>query len=275
MKKIRSESEFLLKLLARIILWPFRLVQVLLGRKRKTELFKPWQDLVRFVFEPRFTITIIIINIAIFLLQPVLVQYGFFNRLILYPVDLLNLKFYTLFTAGFLHANLAHLLGNVLALFVFGRIVERKFGAGYAALIYFGSLIISGIFSSLIYLAMGQNTGGLGASGAIMGLVAAAILIDPFYLVYEFLIPLPVMVLGWITLYADITGVINPRQDGIGHFAHLGGFLAMTLLIFFMNSHDRKKMVRGFWVNIASLAVIIILHVLIMHFTGFKLFSLL
>lgn len=181
------------------------------------------------------------------------------ESLVHYPSNLFSVKAYTLITSGFLHANLMHLLGNMLGIFIFGRVLERKLGAGKTALIYFGALIISGVFSSLIHLfLMGDNTGGIGASGALMGLVATAILIDPFYITYELLLPLPVMVVGWITIYADITGILNPVEDGIGHFAHIGGFLSIAIVMFLLGVEERKKLVKGFMINIISLIVVAI-----------------
>ena len=144
------------------------------------------------------------------------------------------MNFFPLITAGFLHANLLHISGNMLALFIFGRVVERKLGSGKTLLVYFGALILSGVFTSIIhFLILGDNTPGLGASGAIMGLISTAILLEPWYLTYELLFPLPIMVVGWLAIFADISGILNPVEDGIGHFAHLGGFISISLLMWF------------------------------------------
>jgi membrane associated rhomboid family serine protease len=160
-----------------------------------------------------------------------------------------------------LHANLSHLLGNMLALFIFGRVVERKLGIIKTLFIYFGALVISGIFTSLINgLILNDNTPGLGASGAIMGLIAAAILLDPFYLTYEAILPLPIMLVGWLTIYADIIGILNPIKDGIGHFAHLGGFLSVGILLYLFGIDERKKMRTGLIINIASFIAIAVIY---------------
>ena len=118
-------------------------------------------------------------------------------------------------------------------------------------------MILSMIFTSLIHsLFLNDNIPGLGASGAIMGLIAAAILLNPFYLTYEAIIPLPIMLIGWLTLYADITGILNPLEDGIGHFAHLGGFLSIGLLLYLLGIDERAKMKKGIIINIASFIII-------------------
>src|SRR3989344_1683395 len=95
--------------------------------------------------------------------------------------SLLSLNFLPMISSWFLHADLVHLSGNLLFLFIFGRIAERKYGFFRFILIYFTSAIISDIISGLIF---GQ--GGIGASGAIAGVVAAAIISNPFYLTYFF-----------------------------------------------------------------------------------------
>jgi membrane associated rhomboid family serine protease len=175
----------------------------------------------------------------------------------IYPADLFSIRAYTLITSGFMHASWEHLLGNMLALFIFGRVVEKKLGYAKTALIYFGALIISGVFSSLIDLYItGSTTPSLGASGAIMGLVAAAILIDPFYITFDLIIPLPIMIVGWITIYSDISGIISPVADDIGHFAHLGGFLSVGVLLFLFERDERQKFKKGLIINVISIIIL-------------------
>jgi membrane associated rhomboid family serine protease len=259
---IDSESKFIWKIILRILMLPITFVMVLFGKKEFKELFEPIRLFFEFIFEAKLTITLIIINTAIFIWSAFWSD-ATINALIAYPSDLLSTRVYTLITAGFLHANITHLLGNMLVLFIFGRVVERKLGLGKTFLIYFGALIISGIFSSGIELLSGNNIPGLGASGAIMGLVAAAILLDPFYFTYELILPLPIMLIGWLTIYADIIGIINPAADGIGHFAHLGGFLSVTLLMFFLSSEDKETLKKGFYINIGSLIFFVAIYYLL------------
>ena len=265
MKEIESESKFIWKFILLVLLTPITLIQVIMKKKNSSELFRPFTNLFRFIFEPKFTITIIIINIIIFIISAFLNE-GILLSLVNYPSDILNFRFHTLITSGFLHADIIHLLGNMLGIFIFGRVVERKLGSGKTAMIYFGALILSGIFNSLIHIfILGENIGGIGASGALMGLVSAAILLDPFYLTYELIIPIPVMIIGWITIYADITGIINPTQDGIGHFAHIGGFVSIALLTYLLEYKNRKKMKKGLMINAASLFVGLLIYFLLFY----------
>jgi membrane associated rhomboid family serine protease len=83
----------------------------------------------------------------------------------------------TLFTSMFLHAGWAHILGNMLFLFVFGNHVERAMGHARYLVFY----LFCGLGANLLEIvtAAGSNMPGLGASGAISGVVAAYLLLFP------------------------------------------------------------------------------------------------
>jgi membrane associated rhomboid family serine protease len=264
MKKIESETRFLLKFIWDILKTPLILILVILKKKELKDLFKPFTDFIEFLFEAKFTIYIIILNILFFFLSIFFFNEQLFNLLVNYPSDFLGSRFYSLISSGFLHADLSHLFWNCLGIFIFGRVVETKLGSSKTLFLYFGSLILSGLFSSIINLfILGSNIGGIGASGALMGLVSVAILLNPFYLSYHLFFPMPIMILGWLTIYADIQGIINPTADGIGHFAHLGGFISIGLLMFLLGVDERSKLKKGLIINIISLIIGIILYFLI------------
>jgi len=75
-----------------------------------------------------------------------------------------------LFTAMFLHANIAHLGGNLIFLLIFGTSLEEQTSRGIWLTIYF----MSGLVGNLFFLLLGGDAVGLGASGAIWGLLGAA-----------------------------------------------------------------------------------------------------
>ncbi len=254
--QIESESKFLLKFLLSIIKLPLILIQIIFRKKRFGDLFEPLKLVYEFIISAKFTFGIIVANIIIFFISMTLPEQVLIN-LMNFPSDLFHFRIWTLITAGFLHGDLMHLLFNMLGIFVFGRIVERNFGIIKTAIIYFAAMIISHVFSSVInYGVLGIDIPGIGASGALMGLIAAAILIQPFYITYEALIPMPVMVLGWLAIYADIVGILGAVNDGIGHLAHIGGFISITIIAYFMGGQDRKKMRTGLIINIASVAIL-------------------
>jgi len=180
---------------------------------------------------------------------------------ILFPGNLLEGNFWPLITSGFLHSDFMHLAMNMLGIFVFGRITERHLGPLKTFFIYFGSLTISMLCSTFIYaFFMHKSVAIIGASGAVMGLVAAAVLLDPFCVTYEMILPLPVMVKGWMFFYADIQGFLGGEKDGVSHLAHLCGFLSIGLLVYFLSSRDQRAMRAGFWINISSFFVFLFLY---------------
>lgn len=255
---IDSESGFLWKLLWKIIITPFVLIGIIIGKKELTDVFEPVRYFMEVLFQAKVTITLIIINIVMFVISLFLNE-NILNSLINNSKDLFSIYAYTIITSGFLHANIGHLLWNMLALLIFGRVVERELGAGKTLLIYFGALILSGVFSSLIYMfILNENITSIGASGAIMGLVSAAALLKPWYITFDLLIPLPIMVVSWFTIYLDIIGVLNPTADGIGHFAHIGGYISIALLVFLLETDKREQIRIGFITNIISITVIAI-----------------
>ena len=255
-EEIESETRFLWKLFVDIMMTPVTFALVLIGRKKWTDLFEPFSYVYRFMFEAKFTIMIIIVNVGV-MFASVFFSEELFSSFVNYPSNLLDFgSYYALVSCGFLHGSLVHLFGNMLGIFVFGRSVERKLGSGKTAMIYFGALILSSLFYSVVSLFfMGSDAGAIGASGALMGLVAAAMLLDPFGITYQSVVPLPNIASGWLVIYADISGILGQVNDGIAHFAHIGGFLSITVTMFLLRADERAEMERGFVVNIVSLCV--------------------
>jgi membrane associated rhomboid family serine protease len=197
------------------------------------------------IFQAKGTALLLVANLVIYFISIGWTE-EFFKSMIFTPDKLFQLP---QAASWFLHANPTHLIGNLIFLFIFGRVVERRFGFFKFLLIYFCAAITSDLIAGLVF---GQ--GGIGASGAIAGLIAAAIIIAPFYLTYVvFGIPLPIVVLGWIAVFADVTGLIAPIPgDNVGHIAHLAGFFAITILVFIFNRKD-KDIKFGFLVNIVTM----------------------
>jgi membrane associated rhomboid family serine protease len=135
----------------------------------------------------------------------------------------------------FLHANIIHLGGNMLFLYVFGDNVEDAFGRVRYATFYF----VSGIAASLAHIFSVVGTGGeilptIGASGAISGVLGAYLILYPrakiLSLVFFFwitIIAVPaVAFLGFWFVYQFLYGVVLDPTGGVAYWAHIGGFLA-------------------------------------------------
>jgi len=209
--------------------------------------------------DSRAAVALILINIGIF--AHVARQGTLPLNWVLSPGQLLEGHFWPLVTSGFLHGDSMHLAMNMLGVFVFGRIAERHLGALKTVFIYFGSLILSMLCATLIYVFwLHKNVAIIGASGAVMGLMAAAVLVDPFCITYEMILPLPVMVKGWLFLYADIQGLLGGEQDGVSHLAHLCGFLSIGLLVYFLSARDKNIMRAGLLMNVFSFVFFLFIY---------------
>ena len=150
-----------------------------------------------------------------------------------------------LVTMAFLHGGFGHILFNLFGLWMFGGVVERALGskrflAFYAVCVLGASLLQLGVMS-WPFLA-GAPVGveaipypTLGASGGVLGVLAAFGVLYPDSPIYLFFVPVPIpakwFVLGYaaFSLFAGFSGV----QAGVAHFAHLGGMIAGALLIQF------------------------------------------
>ena len=146
----------------------------------------------------------------------------------------------TLITSMFLHANLLHVGGNMLFLWIFGNNVEDKLGELKFVIVYFAS----GIGGSLlqIFITPDSTVPMLGASGAISGLLAAYVLYFPRARILTFVVPFFIFTLPayvfigyWIALQA-LNAFLNIGAigGGVAFFAHVGGFgtgLILALLL--------------------------------------------
>ncbi len=137
-------------------------------------------------------------------------------------------------TSGFLHVDLTHLFFNMFTLYFFANVVINHFSSGKFILIYFVSLL-AGSLLALFFHKNEPYYSAVGASGAVTGILYAAILLQPnMQLGIMFIpIPLPAYVLGIGYLLYSIYGM-KSRIGNIGHTAHFGGAIggyAMTLLL--------------------------------------------
>lgn len=136
-------------------------------------------------------------------------------------------------TSGFLHVDISHLLFNMLTLYFFAGVVINWFGPVQFFLIYAVSLLAG----SLLALSFHKNEpyySAVGASGAVTGILYAAILLQPTMQLGIMFIPIPVpaYVVGIGYLLYSIYGM-KKRLGNIGHTAHFGGAIggyACTLL---------------------------------------------
>ena len=104
-----------------------------------------------------------------------------------------NKEYIRLLSAGFLHADMMHLLFNMMTLYFFGPIVIQAFGAVGFIIVYFGSVLLGNIFSLYLYKNQPWYSA-IGASGGVSGILFASIAMIPDVGIYFFFIPIPIPV---------------------------------------------------------------------------------
>jgi membrane associated rhomboid family serine protease len=149
--------------------------------------------------------------------------------------------FLTLFTSMFMHGGLAHLLGNMLYLWIFGDNVEDALG--HVKYLFFYLLCgllasLSHVFSTVVF---GQNMyiPSLGASGAISGMLGAYLRLYPGKSVHLWIFFLIVSVPAFISVgiwfafqVVNGLGALGGEEaGGVAYAAHTGGFVFGMLLI--------------------------------------------
>jgi membrane associated rhomboid family serine protease len=150
----------------------------------------------------------------------------------------------TLITSLFLHANLLHVGGNMLFLWIFGNNVEERLGEIKFLIVYFAA----GLAGSLLQVAITPTSTIplLGASGAISGILAAYVLYFPRARVLTFIIPFFIFTLPayifigyWIGLNALQAFLnIGVSGGGVAFFAHIGGFLTGLVLAILLRPRE-------------------------------------
>ena len=139
-----------------------------------------------------------------------------------------------LLTYGFLHAGLLHLLVNMYALAMFGSDLERLWGRARFINLYLASVVTAGITQLLFYKVAGLAPfPTVGASGGVFGLLLAYALYFPRRTVTLLIPPVPMPAWLFATLYAllELGLGVTGTQEGVAHFAHLGGMLGAGVMI--------------------------------------------
>lgn len=156
-----------------------------------------------------------------------------------------HFQLWQLITYSFLHGSVTHLLLNMYGLWLFGTRMEQTWGSSAFALYYFFCVIGAGLVQ-LVVSTMAAGGGGIyptiGASGGVFGLLLAFGLTFPnerLMLIFPPVILRAkwfVMIYGGIELWAGVTGT----QEGVAHFAHLGGMLFGYLLLRYWRRHPTR-----------------------------------
>ncbi len=165
-------------------------------------------------------------------------------------------EYIRLLSAGFLHADLMHLLFNMMTLYFFGPIVVEAFGEIGFLMVYFGSILLGNIFSLYLYKNQ-QGYSAIGASGGVSGILFASIAMIPDLGIMFFFIPIPIpgYIFGFLYFAYSVYMMLNPKQhDNIGHAAHLGG--AFFGLVYAIALQPERAIQNALFLGIMALPLI-------------------
>jgi membrane associated rhomboid family serine protease len=167
---------------------------------------------------------------------------NFFERFKFNTEFILRYKqYYRLLTSGFLHANWMHLFFNLISLFLFSNLITDAVGIIPFLIIYFSSLIGGDLLSLFIHRNH-PDYSSIGASGAVNGIIFAAIALHPGMELSLMLFPvfIPAWLFGLLYVLVSMYG-IKSNQDNIGHDAHLGGAIIGILTAVIMYPEALKE----------------------------------
>ncbi|MBN1562084.1 rhomboid family intramembrane serine protease [candidate division KSB1 bacterium] len=194
---------------------------------------------------PTLTITIIAINVAVFIYQWRLSpddSMAFLYHFGAVPGKIVQgRQLYAIFSSMFLHGGLMHIAGNMLYLWIFGDNIEGICGHGRFILFYLVCGVIA--FSSHFIFDPASDIPMVGASGAISGILGAYLVRFPRARVHIIVPLFPVVwlwrrlewpafvVLGLWFLLQILNAFISSTGGGVAWFAHVGGFVGGVVLI--------------------------------------------
>jgi membrane associated rhomboid family serine protease len=137
----------------------------------------------------------------------------------------------TIVTSGFVHADLPHLVFNMLTFWFFAFPLERQVGPVRFALLYLLGLVVSDLGTWFKHRSDPQYAS-LGASGAISAVLFAAIVYFPWMKLFIIPIPLPIPAPLFAVAYVAYSWYSSRQARGrINHDAHLGGALFGLLFV--------------------------------------------
>ena len=187
----------------------------------------PTRSLQSIAVEPIATYVLIALNVAVFVGARSSVQAQ--NDLILFGPAVADGDYWRLITSGFLHVEITHILLNMLSLFWLGRMIEPALGHARFVAIYFVALL----GGSLGVMILSPDEATLGASGAIYGLLGAAIVMArnrQISLIQSGLIPI-----------LAINFVLTISLPGISLGGHLGGLIGGLVATFVVEQLSMRR----------------------------------
>jgi membrane associated rhomboid family serine protease len=213
----------------------------------------PLRDVIPSRTRPGVTITLIALNVAIYLFGLFLTDGG--REAFLYTFGLVPAYFsiVSVFTAMFVHGGFMHLAGNMLFLWIFGDNVEDRVGHGRFVAFY----LLCGFAAAVAQTVLNRNSlvPMVGASGAIAGVMGAYLVLYPHsrilmlfpFPVFVFELPAVVFLVMWFVVQF-LNGINqlpaferNALSGGVAFWAHVMGFVSGVLLVLVMKRPERSS----------------------------------
>ena len=222
----------------------------------------PLRDVIPSRTKPGITISLIVTNILIFLFQSTLGDRA--REAFIYAFGLVPayFSFATVFTSMFVHGGLAHLVGNMLFLWIFGDNIEDRLGHARFLTFYFLCGFVAAL--SQLFLNPDSTVPMVGASGAIAGVMGAYLVLYPHSRVLMlfpfpvFLFELPAIVFLGMWFFVQFLNGIgqlpvfqqNQISGGVAFWAHVMGFVSGLILVGIMKRPERTRV--EWWDTIES-----------------------
>jgi len=222
----------------------------------------PLRDVIPSRTTPGVTMSIIAINVAVYLFGLLLTDRGRDSFILAFGLVPAYFTLMNLFTSMFVHGGLAHLLGNMLFLWIFGDNVEDRLGHGRFVIFY----LACGIAAAFAQVALHPTSlvPMVGASGAIAGVMGAYLVLYPHSRVLMlfpfpvFLFELPAVVFLGIWFIVQFLNGINQLpvferdaiSGGVAFWAHVSGFVTGVVLVLIMKRPERARV--EWWDTIES-----------------------
>lgn len=202
---------------------------------------------------PILTMALILINVLVYFFMMFNYE-SFVQNLGNHFVYLQRGEVWRLITSMFLHGDVIHLMSNMLALYMVGPMIEKYYGKGKYAIIYF----VSGIIGNLLSAVLGDYFG-IGASGAIFGLFGALM-----YFGYKYRATLDGFLRSGIVPVIVLNLILSVIVPGIDFYGHIGGLLGGVLITYTLgvtNKSDLREKING--IIITVILVLFLVYMLI------------
>jgi membrane associated rhomboid family serine protease len=165
--------------------------------------------------------------------------------------------FVTLFTSMFMHGGLAHLLGNMMFLWIFGDNIEDRLGHVKYLVFYLLCGVLAGLAHVFTTAFLGQNLliPCLGASGAISAVLGGYLILFPtrsvHVWIFLFIVSVPAFIavgLWFVFQVLNGLGTLGGEEaGGVAYAAHIGGFIAGLFLVKMFANPARAVKRRTMW----------------------------